>query len=506
MSKKNGSSLCLKNDGLLGVSVSRLDHGRWSIDKLEQSSEQSPSASALAQELGKSPDRLTMMVPGEAVRNSLISLPKLKKKELNQAVSGWVAREESTPLNEWRVSWREHQGRSGEGNTDRKDIFLIYSAKEEVDRQMAAAESWGSKPTRILPDYLILDAMFRRYHPDVENLEAWNIVFIGKEEHFLSVSTQGSLLLTRPLPGDLSEGSDAKEYLERLATEVDRSVFFARQTEFNPDIQRIIVCGDSELAQGLIEQLKEETAIPAEFWDVAGCFEWEGGTLDSRHLLPAMAAALDLKKVPFNLLPSQTRILLGARARKRFGLGVATAAIAVIPILVVGGYLTGAVQDRYLERARLQLDDAKVRADAAAEVYKAERVLSAKEEHIASFHGDEQDYAGILLHLADLTPNQVLYKDLRLRETNDGRLVLYLSGESNSETVGSAQQSFLVFQRALKRSRLLISVGEPRKLVISNKNDKGEDVKKVEFSMEFRVEPVTPDQGEVVAIASLDER
>jgi len=104
--------------------------------------------------------------------------------------------------------------------------------------------------------------MYRRYGLKDESLEGWNIVFVGKDDHFLCVSTPSGMLITRPLPADLSEGENSEEYLDRLATEVDRSIFFARQTEFNPNIERIVVCGDSELAQNLVERLKDETSVP----------------------------------------------------------------------------------------------------------------------------------------------------------------------------------------------------------------------------------------------------
>jgi len=502
LSNKNGYSLFFKDDGLVAMSVSSLSDGRWSIDHLDQEAD---GASLLDPEFSKNSDCMTMMIPGADVRTSLVSLPRLKKKEMNLAVNGWVAREESSPVEEWSVSWRERRS-AGEEKPDQKDIFLLYASCDDVNNQMSSARKIGAEPTRMLPDFMILDAMFRRHHADSGDLDAWNIVFIGKDEHFLCVSTKASLLLTRPLPADLSDGVDAQEYLERLATEVDRSIFFARQTEFNPDIKKIIVCGDSELAQGLVEQLKTETTVPAEFWDVAECFELDGEKPDSRLLLPAMAAALASKKNPHNLLPHQPRTYLGPVARRRLVLAASTAAVAIVPILVAGGYITAGVQDRYLHRARYHLQEASIRADEATEIYKAQRVLMAREELMVSFSDEDTDYAGVLLHLANLTPEQIIYQDLRLKENNAGQLVLYLSGQSNAGTVAEAQQSFLVFQRALNSSGRLVAVGEPRKLIITSPKVKGSPVKRVEFSMEYRVQHETQTSGAVASLIAKAER
>ncbi len=504
MSKKSGFSLCYRNDSFVAMSVSAMAPGQWRIDKVDDKVD-GAATSALALDFGKNSDRVTMMIPGTSVRTALMSLPRLKKKETNQAVHGWVAREESTPADQWRISWRERKS-SGEEKSDKKDIFLIYAPREEVENQLASAETWGAVPTRMLPDFMILDAMFRRHHPEASSLEAWNIVFVGEDEHFLCVSTKASLLLTRPLPGDLSSGSDAGEYIQRLATEVDRSVFFARQTEFNPDIQKIIVCGNPELAKGLVNRLQEETTVAAEFWDIAELFQWEGENLDSRNLLPAMAAALATQKNPFNLLPGQSRSLLGPLMRRRLVLAASTAAVAALPILIAGGFFTARVQDHYLDRARVQMQQASIRADEAAQIYKSQRVLVAREGLIRSFTEKDTDYAGVLLHLANLTPEKIIFQDLRLKESSEGELVLNLSGESNATTVAEAQESFLIFQQALNASPQLVAAGEPRKLLISSPAQKKSKVKRVEFSMEYRVQNDNQPTGGVASVMTGTER
>ncbi len=506
MNNKIGYSIRYREETMVAVGVSSLENGRWRIENLEENQAAAGPSTSLVKEMVKNPELVTTVVAGAEVRTALVTLPKLKKKQMGLAVAGWVAREESSAPDQWCVSWREWRGASGSENKDRKDIFMLYASRQDVDEQMAFADTWGGKPQRMLPDYMILDGMFRRFHQEAANLPAWNVVFVGKEDHFLSVSTQASLLLTRPLPVDHSDGADAEEYLDRLATEVDRSIFFARQTEYNPDVQRIFVCGDPLLAKGLVERLKETTTVQTEFWDVADCFQWESGTLDSRLILPAMAAALAPYRNPFNLLPDQPRTILGPLARRRLLLAASTAAVAIVPILMVGGLVTSSVQDRYLDRARFQLEEARIRADEAADIYIARRVLLAREEQISSFTENDADYAEVLLHLAGLTPEKIIFQDLRLKENSDGRLVLFLSGESNADTVAEAQQSFLDFQQALKSSKLLMAAGEPRKLIIKAENDKGDEVKSVEFSMEYRVQFETQTPNAAASVVARAER
>ncbi len=483
---------------MIAVGVSRLAINQWRIEHLEQNQAEAGPSTDLARMMIQNGENLTMVAPGSVARNSLISLPKLKNKEMDLAAAGWVAREESTPADQWSVSWSERTRGNKQVNSDTKDIFLLYAAKEDVDRQVACAKAWNGQPSRLVPEFMVLDDMYRHYGLGDDNLEGWNIVFVGKEDHFLCISTPAGILMTRPLPADLSDGEDAQEYLDRLATEVDRSIFFARQTEFNPNIERIVVCGDADLAQQLVQRLAEETSVPAEFWDVAGLFQWEGGSLESRYLLPVMAAVISRRKSSSNLLPDKPRILFGSTARRRLVLAGSTAAVAIVPVLVIGGLLTSTIQNGYLKQARMELTQAEVRADEASEIYKAQRVLLSRENHIADFSENENDYAGVLLHLASLTPEEIIFKDLRFKESGEGNLAVFLTGESKADTVEKAQQAYLKFKRALDESHLLDALGEARKLNITNEILGDVEIKKVEFSMEYRVQE-TP-----VVVASIE--
>ncbi len=506
MSMKMGYCIRYQGDEIVAVGVSRLEESRWRVDHLELNQAAAGPSAALAKAMTKNGATFTMLTPGGEVRTALVTLPKLKTKQMGLAATGWVAREESSAADQWSVVWNKRERPDGKTKPDQTEVFLLYAAKEFVAAQLAKARQWDGKPTRLMPNFLALEAMYRHCGPGSKELEGWNVVFVGKKDHFLCVSTPSGLVMNRPLPADLSEGTDDEEYLDRLATEVDRSIFFARQTEFNPNVQRIIVCGDTILARGLVERLKDETSVPAVFWDVADMFEYEGDKRDSNLLLPMMAAAMTYTKSCSNLLPPQSRTLLGPVFQRRLVLAGSTAAAVVIPLLVVGGFLTSNIQDHYLEKARLQLEQARVRADEAAQIYIAQRVLQAREEHIAAIRQSDQDHAQVLLHLASLTPEEITFKDLRLKETRDGQLVLLLSGESISDLVEVAQQSFLDFQGALNSSQWLQAMGEPRKLAIVAENEKGKKVKKVEFSMEYRVTSTQSTEGEVVAVVAIGER
>ncbi|MCP4292671.1 MAG: hypothetical protein GY780_12655 [bacterium] len=506
MSKKKGYSIRYSGDGFCAMTVSRQEKYRWRIEQLEQNkAEEGPSAS-LAKILDKNSDSLTMVVDGSEVTTSLVTLPKLKKKQMGLAAVGWVARTEATPADQWAVNWSERPRLEGAPGNEQSDVFLLYAQRSFVEQQQALPLKWGVSPNRMVPDFLALENMFRRYGPGHDELEAWNVVFVDGNNHFLCISTPSGLIMTRPLPEDLSNGADGDEYLARLATEVDRSIFFARQTEYNPNIQRIVVCGDSVLAQGLVERLKDETSVPAEFWDVSSLFDFEGGNLNSSLFLPAMAAVMATKPSKSNLLPKKSKSLFNPVVRRRLLVASSTAAAVVVPILAVGGFLTSSIQDQYLEKAHRHLDEAQILADEATQIYVAQKVLQAKEEHIRTAKENERDFAGVLLHLASLTPGEIIFKDLRLKENSSGELVLQLIGVSNSQQNQMAQQAFVDFQKALDDSEILKATGEPRKLVIAAETDEGKDIKKVEFSMEYRVDTQSAGHSKTQEVAVVAAR
>ncbi len=491
-------------DSFTAVSVMPLAEGRWRIVDLEGGAlEQGPSR-RMREGLGSKGSPVAVVAPGSSVNNALTGLPRLKSKEMDLAVKGWVAREEGTLADAWRVTWGEHK--RPEPNPERKDVFILYAPEEEMQSLHTRVRGWSAEPGWMLPDYTVLDKMFRLKGPDHEDLAGWNLVFVSEEDHFLCVSTREGMLLTRELPSDLSGGANPDEHIQRLATEVDRSLFFARQTEFNPRIDRIVVCGDPRLATALVARLEDETSVAVQYWDLGQIFEAASGVPSAGALLPAMAAALATETSNLNLLPATPRSLLSPLLRRRVGLAAATAAWALVPLLTVGGLLTSQIQDRYLGEADRRMQEALLRAEEAKDVYRAEKLLQDREKHIAEATSQRRDYAGVLLHLASLTPEEIIFKNLRLEEGTGTRPNLYLAGESRSDLVEEAQQAFITFQQALENSALLTPVGEPRKLVIDVDREDGKVRQKVEFNMQYGIENPGKTGREASALALQEGR
>ncbi len=485
MSKEQGFSLHRVEDTLVGIGVSARNAGRWQVDTVTRRPLGEDLPDDLARAMTRDVDGVTWLLPDADVASSLAALPRLKGRELRRAIEGWVARKEGGQPGQWALSWRVLADGPLHTGKDQQCVFALHAPREAVDAQIAAAEPWDIRPGRMLPPSMILDQLFRRVG-DRDGVDVWNLVYIGADTSFLCVASRSCLLLTRPLPHDLSGGTDPEEYLERLATEVDRSVLFARQTEGSPEVDRIVICGDADLSSKLALRLADVSNVPTVHWALNDLFEWDGRDIPTDLLIPMAAAALSTLPIDFNLLPAVGRRLLGPRSRRRLIVGAMSAAAALVPVLIVGGMLTGAVQDRYLQDAREQLVVARERADDAARIYDRHRMLLARQTHLDAAQNIRGDLEGVLLQLAAVTPAEVTYRDLQVIDKPE-RTMLYLTGESSAGSSAVAQAAFMRFLAALDGSSFLASQGEPRYLQITEQDDQGTIRKTVIFSLDYEL-------------------
>ncbi|PID79491.1 hypothetical protein CSB20_10120 [bacterium DOLZORAL124_64_63] len=503
MRKKTAYGIQTRGDRYTAVGLVPEDDGRWRITTRETGTHAAGPGLDLRRAIGSKGTPLGLVLNRKTVRNALTSFPRLKRKELDKAVHGWVAREEGTPVADWQVAWTELQ--RPEPDPENTDVFLLYCPKWELQAFQQRIAGWGGQISRIIPEFTVLDQMYRQYGSGRHDLQGWNLVYVTAQEQFLCVANHEGMILTRELPADLNEGGNRQEHIERLATEVDRSLFFARQTEYNPRIDRVVVCGEAGLAADLVALLNRDTSVPAELWDLNTLFTMPEGEWDETLILPAMAAVLASGKGGLNLQAGTGTGLLPPVLRRRLALAAVTAAWTLVPLLTVGGLVTSRIQDHYLDAAQVRMQEALVRAEEAKQVYQAEKLLEDKENHIRQAARFQRDYAGVLLHLASLTPDEIVFKDLRLGDGTDGEPRIYLTGESTSNLVEDAQQAFIAFQGALGGSPLLTPEGEPRKLVISAERQGGGMRKKVEFSMECGIRQGTAVPVEEPAVALREE-
>jgi len=488
MTKKRVFSIHEREDVKSIVALRRAGAARWRLEEwLDLSGEETPPRSVARAMAGES-QSVTWLLKNHDVQLNSASLPHLKHKETERAVAGWVAREEKGEPDQFFTAWRELRAGRKAGDAATRDMILMYARQDVVQPPLDAAAAWDVKPGRMLPAYMALDAFFRLAGPGTEESKVWNVVFVGRTTNFLCVASEDSLLMTRPLPGDLSGGQDPAEYADRLTTEVTRSQLFARQSAGSPEVERIIVCGDAQLAPMLVERLAGAQDTPVQHWDLATHFDVGDHAFTADGYLPLAAAALAGEPVGMNLLKEPRRGLLGAKAKRRILATSVALAVTITPLLWFAGTTITSIHETYLSDARLQLRRSQGEAREAEDVYKTYRRHMERRDLMNAHAACVHDLDRLLLELAGLTPARVTFRDLQIVEGEEG-MMLSIIGESRADTAERAQQAFLDFKAALDASGFLIRRGEPRLLEIDRPEEQQTRVKRVVFSLDYGLAP-----------------
>lgn len=478
--------------GFSVLEVGPAGDGRWRLLGREELDPGASLCAELAKPMQTPETPIAWLLPDDRVKSYISTFPRLGRKELARVVPGWVAREEGGTAAEWVLDWRILTGGRFTAQDQQQELHLLYAAREVIDTAASRAAALQIRPTLMLPPFVVLDQFFRTHGPGAGDLSAWNLVFLGDRVSFLCISMRETLLLTRTLPLDLSGGSDPTEYLGRLATEVDRSISFARQTEQSPEVQKVLVCGDAKRATALVERMDRELSTPAEVWRLDELFEGLDPRDEPELQLALLAAVLAGTGCDYDLGPHSGRHLLGRRGRRRAVVAAASFGVTLLPVLIVGSWITGRVQDAYLDQARVRLAEVSQEAQIAEDRYEIQRILLARQTRINRFREKNLDYEAVLLRIADLTPDPIVYDDLRIRELPDGRVFIELEGTSSARTAEAAQQAFLELQDALGRCDFLSGV-EPNRLEILGENGRDRALNSTVFSMEYQL--LRPEPG-----------
>jgi hypothetical protein len=487
MSDKAGYSFRIVNGTALGAAVTRLGHGRWSVTDTASGRADAGLSAEFSQNLARNADGLLWTVSEDLAGQTVLTLPPLKGKELERAVLGWVAREEGGSPDDWNITWNALPMTKDQSGEPRQRVFTLFAKSDDLNAALDEQTVMPVMPAHALPPSQVLDRFYRLTRDDKEPGSTWSLVFISSEENFLVISNQDSLLLTRGLPNDLSGGQDLQQYIDRLATEIQRSGFFIRQGDHMPEVERIVVAGDRTLSNLLVTRLSSEEGAPAHFWNMEEHFDLQGRTLDPGLLISLAAAAQARGDFPYDLMPRPKRVLFSSGHRRRALVAAGAVGAALLPILLVGGLVTARVQEDYLKKAQQRLEIARVAAQDAADVYKKQRLMLARQNHLQAFRGMRPDLESVLLQMGALAPAEINFRDLRIKELENGSTRVTITGESVARTSAQAQEAFLRFKSSLEDSPFLQAFGEPLKLEISGSTLPGQTLRKTVFKMNFRL-------------------
>ncbi len=445
-----------------------------------------PLPPRVLRELSGQLGRVCQVLPIDDVHHLIVPLPAMAPKLRAAAIRGVVTREKGGEPRDWVTTFTELPTQQGSRRGTRQDFSTYCVRTDIVRRHLARARELGVRPTVALPPFGLLDDLYRKHREVDPGVRGWNLVHLGRTARFLCVGEPGGLLFSRPLPEDLSRGAELAEYIDRLATEVERSNFFAQQAERSLHVDQVVVCGDVELADALAARLAERQFAVVR-WRPEDLFAWPGENARPELVL-ALAGAVAALGGGGNLLPSDARPDR-ARAARRHALGVVQASIGVaVPLLLGATLLTERVQRDALREMAARESDLLVRAQATATAYLQNRALVAREANLTRLDDADADLEGLLRDVAGLAPSAVVFQDLTLRRDPVGRYHLILSGVSHGHDGLRAHEVYLAFHAGLGAYPRLREVGEPSQLELAADDEDGAGGSRVSFTLEYVVE------------------
>jgi hypothetical protein len=486
LKKRSAASLQFRPDGVTAMRITTEASPSYRILWCEEARLEDPLPSRVQRELSGQFGGVCQVLPGEDVHHLIVPLPPLAPKLRAAAIRGVVVREKGGELRDWVTTFTELPAREGSRRGGRQDFSTYCVRTEVVRRHLERARGLGVRPTVALAPFGLLDDLYRKHRVVDPAVNGWNLVHLGRTARFLCVGEPGGLLFSRPLPEDLSRGAELTEYIERLATEVERSNFFAQQAERSLRVDQVVVCGDAELADALTTRLAERQ-FPVVRWRPEDLFAWPDDE-PRPELLLAVSGAVAALGDGGNLLPADVRPDRGRTVRRQVQLVVQTSVGAAVPLLFGAALLTEHIQRDALREMAQRENELLSRAQVTATAYLQNRALLAREANLTRLDDADADLEGLLRDIATLAPSAVVFQDLTLRRDPDGRYRLILSGESRGYDGMDAQEVYLGFHAGLGACSRLREVGEPAQLELAADDESSAGGSRVSFTLEYVVE------------------
>ncbi|MBN1164262.1 MAG: hypothetical protein JXB45_06765 [Candidatus Krumholzibacteriota bacterium] len=490
MKQRVGYSMDLNAEKAL---VLKIRDGReknsYTVEWIERLSPAAAPSGPVLRELSRPRIRLVQTLTSAQVTLLTARLPDMKTSAMANALQGIVVREKGGSFGDWVIDFKANPEKDGKRHSEYKNrVTALYTPQDLVRKLYGAAREWGWEPTGMFPGYLALEQFLRFHQPEMVNADGWSLVYLGEGDRFMCVGNRQSLLFARGLPEDLSQGREEEEYFERLMTEIERSTFFAKQTDDQMVVDRIIICGKPSLADRLAERMTGRFPERITRWKPEDLFYIRQGEESWKYTLCLVAAAVSLWGPQYNLLPPEAK---GGRARKirRYALLAAGVwGVAVVPTILGGGLWTTRVQDKYLRNTeaahRAWLND---RAESATTAYIHGHALRDCQGNLDRLVNSHPELDRLLMEVARRTPPGIVFEKLDIVDGSDHRFHLILRGRSMARDGARAQRNFLRLMESLGRCALLEEFKEPSRLEIAGTDDDDRAGSQAAFTLEYMI-------------------
>ena len=485
--KRNTYGLALRGETLSALKLKPA--GKSELARVEWYTDFGPDERQHA-ELVKAAKRTLLVLPAVAANLIQVRLPALKQREVTAAIHGLVTKQKGPSASGWKVDHFQRGTPGGSaGSGERQTYTALYCEKKALDPVVERVAGSGLYPNTVLSSPLVLEALLRDEIAALpkEERKSWSMVYLGRDELFLVIGDMLGPLIIRELPSDLSDGEDRDEYVARLATEVERSHFFARQSEQSFAVESVHVAGNPDLAVPLVAKLDESGSLPTRRWEPEAQFECDG-SFKKWAILPLLAAAaIDPRGLPLNLFVN-TKSEETGRALRSYAIAAAGTLLAISAPVILGGSLSArGVQETVMRVQSDQLGLARKQARMAAKRYLLEQSLILREQSIAANGDKDTPLAEVLRDIASRLPDRVRLTDLNLSRERESHYRLHISGEAIGKNAEEAQALYMRFRESLAQSPLIVGEEEPSFIQINAMDGKNEYSSRVTFSIEYSI-------------------
>jgi Tfp pilus assembly PilM family ATPase len=219
-----------------------------------------PSLAARLAEMGARRAKLLVSVPRSSIEMLHFSCPPATDRELPELVANLSMQESSTISEQWVLDYIP----TDEDPNSPRQVTAVALSPDESERLQEQCASAGLKPSRMLLRPLASASLFLQ-SADMPEDVCLLVNRIGYEVD-LNIVVQGEVAFSRT--ARLPEGADASETADRLRAEIRRTLAAAPRDQIGDDpIECVYVFGGPDDHRELLEQISEELATPAKWFD-----------------------------------------------------------------------------------------------------------------------------------------------------------------------------------------------------------------------------------------------
>jgi len=421
---------------------------------------------------GFSGKKANIAFSSSSIQHKIITLPQMSKRE-TKVVLKREARKEASSISEEIVYDSKLLGTVEEKGIQKNKVLLVFAPRNEVEDTLSFWKGAGVEPQLFTSTPLALLGSLKLLTTEwEENIIAF--VNLGMFKTFIMIAEQGKLEFSRDFilgtkenntphikDGDGEPTCDDldSEYIDRVFTEINRSLLYYKHQFRGKIVNKIILGGEltqlNVIKDSLEKRFEQDIDIfsPTEYLDTTSLGEQQKAF---QKLLPSLATSLglclkDIGKVKkINLMPREI-----VERKQLFVRKVAMGTFSAILLLsLLTGYLflskSVSNQQKILFKQQVFWNEMAPLVSNLTRVERERKLYQSRRLILDNFLYSWTLWHDILKGLSLVVPNEMLFHLVKIKKNGKGYQI-NIKGEVIAESAASAQATFNRFYFDLER-------------------------------------------------------